>query len=498
MMSHTHRSTPKSLSRPRLLPGLALRAGDAIAGRTRVVSLLRADRACGHFAAVQEMSNTPVEVQLLLAMDDSIEPIHFRFLSDARRAASLKSEAIQRILQVGVTSDGHPFVVREASRGEVLADLLKKVGSLSTEDAVDVALAVCEALDTAHAYGVIHGDIDASSIRLEWSQRGPAHVKVTGLGTSRALAMLPHDGRSFASSACRAPELRSDEEIDGRADIWGVGALLYTMLVGAPPFAASPSTMNIAAVLDEPSLLAGVPDDLADIVDSCLARDPAQRPQTAAFLASKLGRFGTYPVVQKRALVLVEDSDVGGRATADQVSNDVSPRSKFAGEFVTVADVTPIPTVVTYARERVAPGMDRSSAANLQPVPALRKARASRPLLVLALGGAALAALLVGVFVSRASHPSFAKVDGAEGSRVAASVFVAPEAAELLSAPKAPEVSAPVASPSAEAPVQAVRTIPPAPVAVQPPRASRPLSPPLPRKPKASDDDLRRFLEDRR
>lgn len=544
---------PRPSDRPRLLPGLPLRAGDPIAGRNRVLSLLRADRACAHFAAVQQGSSTKVEVQILLAMDEAIEPVHLRFLADARKAAVLQSPTVQRILQVGVTPEGQPFVVREAQQGELLATLLTRVGSLSNENAVDVALAVCEALESAHAHGVVHGEIDPSAVQLVWSSDGPTKVKLGGLGTTRALALLPHDGRSFAALACRAPEQRSDAEIDGRADVWGVGVLLYTMLAGAPPFAASPSTMNVAAALDEPAMLAGVPDGLAEIVDACLSREPSARPQTAAALAAKLALFGTRPVFEKRASLLVVDTGPYDAIVLERLVKEAGP----SDASIDVVMEPSVPDVTAAARERppattvvtpvvairptspstapvalsITPPASSSAAplaAQLAPAPA---PRSSRTMLLFVAAACIGFGAVVGVLSSRmSSTPSSAAAHVSHVSQPPPAVTALPPA----------PLDTPVASTATPAapitPSLAVGDLPamPAATAASPrargearPRAASPSAPspaspaspargpaadtapavdpivrsaaaPIQPQPKASDDDLRRFLDDRR
>ena len=304
-------SPPRSPARLRLIPGLSLRTGDLLAGNYRVTSLLRADRACAHLAAIQAAKNgQPVEVQLFIAMGDGLDAVRLRFVAEARKVAALQIPHVPEILDVGVTTDGHPFIVRQATSSETLARHLERRGSLPTESAVDVAIAVSEALAAAHAHGIIHGQLGPEAVRLHWTVEGVSNVELAEVGVSRALAMLPLEARPLEMFSISPPErLQSNREADAQADIWGVGVLLYTMLAGATPFASdSPSTLNLSVALDEPAMLAGVPDGLGDLVDACLARDPALRPASMAVLASKLAAFGSRPVFEKRASTLVTDT----------------------------------------------------------------------------------------------------------------------------------------------------------------------------------------------
>jgi serine/threonine-protein kinase len=476
---------PRPSDRPRLIPGLPLRAGDSIAGRHRALSLLRTDRACAHFAARQDGSNTKVEVQVLLGNDEAVEPVHLRFLADARKAAALQSPTLQRILQVGVTPDGHPFVVREAQRGDVLASLLKTLGSLATENAVDIALAVCDALECAHDHGVVHGELDASSVHVTWTREGPTQVAVAGLGTSRALAMLRDDDRSPASAsrATRAPELGRGEDVDARADIWGVGVLLYTMLAGAAPFGASPSTMDVTASLDVPAMLAGVPDALAEIVDACLARDRRQRPQSAAALAAKLAPFGTRPVFEKRAPLLVVDTGPYDALVLERVLAEAGP-SELS---IDVAIEPSVSDVATAIRERPSLSAMPTPVVEIQPsapsVPpvAMSIVPPAAPVGVQLAREGSSARLTRTVLFAAAAVPALAEGDLPPAASTTRSIR-RPAAGAAAPAPAPAPAAAPAREPALAEPVSRSAAAAP----VQPPQ------------PKASDDDLRRFLDDRR
>ena len=517
---------PRPSSRPRLIPGLSLRSGDLVASRYRVLSLLRADRACAHFAAIESRTRAKVEVQILLAMDDSIETVMLRFLADARKAAALRGPHIERILHVGVTDDGHPFVVREPLPADTLASVLGKWGSLPTEVSVDIAMSVCEALESAHAVGLVHGELDAAMIRLAYGADGPSNVRVAGLGTSRALAMLPFDRCSLASVALRAPEqLVAESEVDARVDVWSVGVLLYTMLAGAAPFAAdTPSTLDVTTEADEPALLAGVPDGLSEIVDSCLSRDPSQRLQTVATLAARLALYGTRPVFEKRSSLLVVDTVVDtGRYEAqalEQLVREAGPSAPSidvdmdppSSPMLSALEATPEPVVVTRSAPPVAMTVYPQKLALSPQTPApSRKGRTAAFAVAACIG---LGAVVI-TLATRSPSPPPATLAAAPPPATQTEPMPAPQAqparaaatdvrplaiADLPSAPSTahPRLLAPGAKPHATTPTKGIAAT----AAAEPAPAVDPIvrsaSAPIQPQPKASDDDLRRFLDDRR
>ena len=484
---------PRPHARARLIPGLSLRAGDVLAGRFRVLSLLRADRICVHLAAIRTTSNKRVEIQILLAMDDGIEAVHLRFMADARKAAGLEDPHVDRVVHVGVTPDGNPFVVREPSSGSTIAELIAGRGAFATEHAVDIATAVCAAIESAHACGLVHGAIDTTTVRARWNAEAPTNVKVCSLGTSCALGMLSLDAHALASLTSRAPELLSSErEIDARSDVWGIGVLLYTMLAGEPPFVSeSPSNVNLDVVLDEPPMLAGVPDDLAELVDLCLAKDPAKRPQSAAELAEKLAPFGANPVVVKRSVQPAVDTGPYDLAELERLVGEAG-----ASKNVPTLQETKTPVVaLTPSAPPVALSLSLAPAAEAPRSPWLVKALVAAACLATVAAGTALSMRTSTTEPVAASEPPPAAAT-AEPAPLSI-VFTASPIA-----PSTPTTTPPVAAPK-PASVAPAKPRPAAPAALPAPTvdplvrsAAAPIQPQS--QPKAEGDDLRHFLDDRR
>jgi serine/threonine-protein kinase len=342
--------------RPALVPGLSYRAGDLLAGRYRLVSLVRPGRACAHLLAIELAKNAIVGIQLFVppsaASARDIESARFRFLNAASRSAALSSRSVARVLDAGLTSENLPFVVRESVPERTLASLLEERGSLQTHEAVKIARDVCEALADAHARGILHGEISPHVVHV--GGEGPSRiVKLTDIGTAHAVASLP-DTRG--EPVLRAPEiLASQRSVDARVDVWGVGALLHTMLAGAAPFgAATRSAVDLSVQQEEAPSLAGVPDALAEIVEACLSRDPAKRPSTIATLSASLAPYAT------PAMLVLADESGPTLAVGDPDSTAPQDAETRARLLDLLSQTSPLPVMMP----------PRTSAAKLDPVAA--------------------------------------------------------------------------------------------------------------------------------
>ena len=193
-----------------------------------------------------------------------------------------------------VVDDDVAYLVMELVDGRDLAELLATDGPLPVDRAVAIAEQVCGALNAAHAAGVVHRDIKPGNLLI--SRTG--EVKVCDFGIARLQARVGPAGPTAADTVvgtCEfmAPEQATGEPVDARTDLYGLGCVLYTMLVGRPPFVGD----NAVAVLHQhlhqpPPLLStqrtDVPAALDQLVRELLAKDPADRPANADVLHDRL------------------------------------------------------------------------------------------------------------------------------------------------------------------------------------------------------------------
>jgi len=288
------------------LEGLDLKQGDMLAGKFRVERVLGS----GGMGVVVEATHVTlkdrVALKFLRAARFADDATITRFLREAQAAAKIKSPHVARVVDVGTLENGSPYMVMEFLEGTDLGTVLEQSGLLPVDVAVSYVLQTCEALAAAHAARVIHRDIKPSNLFLT---KGPDHapvIKVLDFGISKLLDVNSLSGnitetqRAMGSPSYMAPEqMRSARRVDGRADIWSTGVVLYELLTGQLPFSADTIPELYALILDATSvpspMRAGrddLPEELERIVLKCLAKDPDQRFRDVAELAEALAPFG--------------------------------------------------------------------------------------------------------------------------------------------------------------------------------------------------------------
>ncbi len=228
-----------------------------------------------------------------------------RLLVEARAAASIRSEHVARVLDVGRLETGAPFLVLEHLEGRDLSYILQKSGRLASQIAVDFVLQACQALSEAHSAGIIHRDLKPENLFLSYRADGTPVVKVLDFGISKRLTQ---DGREAArtnpsellgSPLYMAPEqMKGGGPIDARADIWSLGVVLYELCTGESPFFGETIPSICARVIGiDPiaprELLPSLPEGLEKVILSCLEKNVAARPANVAELAEALAQYGS-------------------------------------------------------------------------------------------------------------------------------------------------------------------------------------------------------------
>src|SRR5215213_3324952 len=222
-----------------------------------------------------------------------------RFAREARLMAKLRHPRAAMIYDSGTLPDGRLFIVMEYVEGKTLADVLKQEGRLPFKQAVEIAVNICDVLGEAHSLGIIHRDLKPANIMLNNQgvfvlDFGIAKMLKTDNAESMKLSMTGN-GLLVGTPFYMSPEQCLGNPVEARSDLYSLGALLYEMLAGRPPFDDEVLSAVIIkhAMVEAPrieELAPDIPPALADVVNRLLAKKPEDRPENAAQTKAMLER----------------------------------------------------------------------------------------------------------------------------------------------------------------------------------------------------------------
>ncbi len=259
------------------------------------------------FAAHHALLDEMVALKVVAPEVARCEDTSARFLLEARASARLKSDHVARVIDIDVLDGALMFLVMELLEGVDLAEKLEHDGPMSVSDAVDLTLQALEGLSHAHAAGIVHRDIKPSNLFLANRDGGAAIVKVLDFGISKStytrsgerLAALTGEHKILGSPGYMSLEQILDSgKVDARTDIFSIGAVLYELLTGKPPWQALSVTGCAAAMVESDPISMRthrpeLPIELEAIVFKCLNRRPDDRYRSVAMLAHALEPFAT-------------------------------------------------------------------------------------------------------------------------------------------------------------------------------------------------------------
>src|SRR5690349_12143170 len=229
-----------------------------------------------------------------------------RFRREARAAARIKSEHVVRVLDVGNWEGNAPYMVMEYLDGRDLSAELRERGKLTTKECVDYLLQAVEAVAEAHSLGIVHRDLKPENLFLSRRADGSRTVKVLDFGISKTITLGSADEPSLTRTAnimgspfYMSPEqMRTPRNVDARSDIWAIGAILYDLLAGRPPYVAETIPQLCTMLLEnEPEPIRNtrtdVTEELEQVVMKCLAKKVEDRWSSVGELAVALAPFGS-------------------------------------------------------------------------------------------------------------------------------------------------------------------------------------------------------------
>ncbi len=328
-----------------------------LAGKYRVERLLGEGGMGVVLAATNEALRQKVAIKLLRSGALVNSKALGRFEREARAAASLRSEHVARVLDVGKLEDGRPYMVMEYLEGRDLGDVIDQGPHLAPGEAVDYVLQACEAIAEAHAAGIIHRDLKPRNLFLATTVDGRPLVKVLDFGISKIEdsaedMSLTRTTEIIGSPSYMSPEqLRASKEVDVRTDIWALGVILYELLSKKVPFEAVTVTELVAVVLMEPTpeirvTRPDVPEGLAYAINRCLAKRREDRFASINELVGAIAPFGSGAVagmaerisrVAQGSARALPPSDTGSGPYAHLAASNTSPTGPMTARVLGMA-----------------------------------------------------------------------------------------------------------------------------------------------------------------
>jgi hypothetical protein len=207
-----------------------------------------------------------------------------RFRAEARHAALVNHEGIANVFDYG-EEEGSAYLVMELVPGEALSTILEREHVLPTDKVLDIVAQTAAALQAAHAAGLVHRDIKPGNLLITPDGR----VKITDFGIARIADQVPltATGQVMGTVQYLSPEQASGHPASPTTDIYSLGIVAYEALAGRRPFTGESQVAIAMAQINEtpPDLPVTVSEPVRNLVYSCIAKNPADRPQTAAHLS---------------------------------------------------------------------------------------------------------------------------------------------------------------------------------------------------------------------
>jgi len=243
------------------------------------------------YKAVQKSLNRPVAIKELKKAYHADNVIVQRFVREARLAASFQHENIVHVYDYGHKPEY--CIVMEYVDGMSLARMIQEMGPLPTDVGVMIALQVANALEYAHARGMIHRDIKPGNIMVK--RNGEVKVMDFGIALMKNLESLTMPGTLVGTPSYMSPEQIIGDPLDARSDIFSFGIVLYEMFTGMKPF-QDEKTVSITAKIvrgkfpSPRSVNGDVPRSIQRIIKKCMKKKPHKRYESMQELAQALGK----------------------------------------------------------------------------------------------------------------------------------------------------------------------------------------------------------------
>jgi len=279
---HMASSSSAASSGGRFLPGVVL------VDRYRIVALLGKGGMGEVYRADDLKLGQAVALKFLPeALEQDADRLQ-RFLNEVRTARQVSHSNVCRVYDV-VEMDGHHFLSMEYVDGEDLASLLRRIGRLPKDKAIELGRQLAAGLATAHDAGVLHRDLKPANVMVD----GRGRAKITDFGLAGLAGEIHGDEIRSGTPAYMAPEQLDGSEVTVKSDLYSLGLVLYELFTGKPPFRAASAAdlrrmQTETAPTSPSSFVEGFDPAVERLILRCLDPDPARRPQSAMAVAAAL------------------------------------------------------------------------------------------------------------------------------------------------------------------------------------------------------------------
>jgi serine/threonine-protein kinase len=271
-----------------------------IKDKYKILKLLGEGGASKVYLSERILINDQVALKMLL-FDLANDPVKVkRFRLEASNTASIKHPNVIAIYDFDFTEQGIPFIVTELLRGHTLLHEMRQKGQMSLSRSVEVLLPICSALSVAHSRGIVHRDLKPSNVVLHRMDDDSEVVKLIDFGIAKSSLnsnqVNTGPGIVFGTPSYMSPEhCLGERPVDGRADVYSLGVLLFEMLTGQLPFqAASPTALMFKHIRETPPSPRSIYPDLnpqvEEIILKSLSKEPKRRFSSTLELASELSK----------------------------------------------------------------------------------------------------------------------------------------------------------------------------------------------------------------
>ncbi len=281
-----------TVMKPQIVTGHPLDSliGKVVADKFEIVSIIGSGGMSVVYQAKHLVLNKIVALKILKADRLNEARDIQRFQQEAQAATTLSHPNIGTVREFGLDEDSHPYIVMDFIEAVPLSALVQQQ-TLETARALQIAIGVCLGLEHAHSHGVVHRDIKPENILIAKSSTGSEFPVIVDFGIARIIfadqshTRLTQTGEVFGTPAYMSPEQALGLPVDGRADIYALGTVMYEMLSGRRPFAAeNPLTMLMKHVSEPPPAMSNVPAEIQSIVMKAMAKDPNIRYESGSAL----------------------------------------------------------------------------------------------------------------------------------------------------------------------------------------------------------------------